>query len=30
MEKVIRDIFVLAAFCFLLGVILGTIVSDLI
>ena len=30
MDKVIRDIAVLAALCFLLGVIVGTMVSDLI
>lgn len=30
MDKVIRDIAILAALCFLLGVIVGTMVSDLI
>jgi hypothetical protein len=30
MDKVIRDVFILGLFCFLLGVVVGTMVSDLI
>jgi hypothetical protein len=30
MDKVIRDIAVLAAFCFLLGIVVGTMVGELI